>query len=138
MRIIALKGKGNSGKSTTLNLVYDSLINIQGNRSTPKKILGNPVQRDFECIVTRINQTTIGFYTMGDYSKYTLQAINAFQLLNVDILILATNSKFKKPTRRINQFPNSHIIMKSIPNVKSTVNMNAENQKDCNQILSLL
>ncbi|WP_278379559.1 hypothetical protein [Chryseobacterium arthrosphaerae] len=138
MKIIALKGKNKSGKTTTLNLVYDFLINIQGNKSTPKKILGNVEQKDFECIVTMINQTTVGFYTMGDYSGMTLQAINAFQIHKVDILILATNSKFKKPTIRINQFPDSHIIIKSVAKLKSVSNSNTENQKDCDHILSLL
>lgn len=138
MKIIALKGKDRCGKSTTLNMVYNCLMNNKGTTSTHKTILGNVVHKDFECIVTMINQTTVGFHTMGDYSRLTLQAINAFLILKVDILILATNSKFKNPTIRISQFPNSHIIAKSVASTKSVSNNNTENQKDCHHILSLL
>lgn len=138
MRIIALKGEDDCGKSTTLNLVYDSLMNITGTTSTNKIIIGEPIHRDFECTVTMTNQRTIGFYTMGDFARDTIKAINTFEARNVDILVLATNSKFTQPTIRINKFPNSHIIMKSIPSVKSPTNTDAENQKDCNHILSLV
>lgn len=138
MKIIALKGKDRCGKSTTLNMVYNCLMNNKGTTSTPKTILGNVVHKDFECIVNMINQMTVGFHTMGDYSRLTLQAINAFLILKVDILILATNSKFKNPTIRISQFPNSHIIAKSVASTKFVSNNNTENQKDCHHILSLL
>ena len=43
MKIIALKGHNSSGKSTTLNLVYDELCNNLGAKIlSPKNVLGNP------------------------------------------------------------------------------------------------
>lgn len=134
MKIIALKGANSTGKSTTLNLVYDALMSISGNKSTPKKIFGN----DFECTVTQTNGTKIGFYTMGDYSGHTLKAIDTFQQLNVDILVLATNAKFKKPTVKIGQFPGSHILQKSVAHPKNKASNTVENQKDCTAVIALL
>lgn len=133
MKIIALKGAQRTGKSTTLTLVYD-VMSTSGNTSSPKKIFGN----DFECIVTKANQVKIGFCTMGDYSEYTLKAINTFQQLNVDILVLAINAKFKKPTLRIGQFPGSHVLQKSVALPKNKANNTVENQKDCIAIIALL
>ena len=138
MKIIALKGANSTGKSTTLNLVYDALMSTPGNKSTPKKTLGNPIHRDFECTVTQTNGTKIGFYTMGDYSGHTLKAIDIFQQLNVDILVLATNAKFKKPTLRIGMFLGSHILQKSVAHPKNKANNIAENQKDCSAVIALL
>lgn len=70
MDIIALKGNANSGKSETLNIVYQFLLR-SGFTQVPGhfRVLGNPAQRDFLDIVER-NSMKIGIATMGDYQKY--------------------------------------------------------------------
>lgn len=137
MKIIALRGDSDCGKSTTLNLVYNLLIKIRGKKSTPKIVLGNPDQNDFECIVTLKDGTTVGFYTMGDYANPTLQAIDYYEEENVDILVLATNTKFVRPLAKITKF-NNHIIDKFIAVPKSVATMQAEDDKYCATIISLI
>jgi hypothetical protein len=52
MKVIMLSGDTNKGKSTTLNLVYDSISSEDPKDIVePKKVLGNPEQKDFECII---------------------------------------------------------------------------------------
>lgn len=135
MKIIALKGENSCGKSTTLNLVYDELIK-RGGVSTPKVVIGNPVYNDFECIVTYLSKT-IGFYTMGDYSGYTIDAIKKYAAIPVDILILATNDRFVKPTIEILKYPNNTLPKRIAIPMNITNNMVA-NQADCATIISYI
>ncbi|MDV2459571.1 hypothetical protein CMU96_17470 [Elizabethkingia anophelis] len=135
MKIIALKGGNSCGKSTTLNLVYDELIR-RGGTSTPRVVIGNPSHNDFECIVTYLSKT-IGFYTMGDYSGYTINAIKKYASIPVDILILATNDRFVKPTIEISKYPNN-ILTKTIATPVNIANNMIANQTDCATIISLI
>jgi hypothetical protein len=137
MKIIALKGDDDCGKSTTLNLVYDSLVNVKSTTSTPKNIIGNPIYDDFECVVTLIDGKSIGFFTMGDLANLTLNAIDRFEQQNVDVLVLAINAKFVRPETKILKFSNI-IINKRIAISKSNSIMQTENDKDCNTIISLI
>lgn len=97
MKTIALRGPSSSGKSSTLNLVYDELINNLGAIVlNPKIVVGNPIYNDFESVVS-YKSKKIAFYTMGDYAGKTIEAIEKFKALSVDILIIATNEKFIRP-----------------------------------------
>lgn len=134
MKIIALRGGNSSGKSTTLNLVYDELVNKLGAQiQTPKTVIGDPKFNDFECVVTYLSQT-IAFYTMGDYSKLTINAIMKYSP-TADMMILATNDRFVLPMRTILTFPN-FVLHKTIATPKTPSNIITKNQLDCNTIIS--
>jgi len=134
MKIIALKGPGSSGKSTTLNLVYDELISLGAKVLIPKSALGNPKQRDFECILEYASKK-IAFYTMGDFSSKTIEAIDKYSNSLCDVLILATNDKFVKPTAKILTFTNNHIESKTIAIPKNLINIDTANNADKNAII---
>ncbi len=106
MKIICLQGSTNCGKTSTLNIVYTSLLKA-GGLSTNKELLGaNP--NDFSDIVLYQNKN-IAFYTMGDYANPLLKAIEDYQLLKVDILIIALNTNLKSPIKKIQK--NEHLLV---------------------------
>ena len=134
MKIIALKGGDSTGKSSTLNLVYDDLLFSGATIINLKKGLGNAAQKDFECILIH-SSNQLAFYTMGDYAKKTVEAIKKYHLLGVDILIVATNDKFVIPTVEILKYPNV-ILTKTVASPKNKANNLAANQLDCAIILA--
>jgi hypothetical protein len=104
MRLIVLTGASNSGKTGTLNLVYDYLISKQGWKSTNKELLGgNP--NDFSDIIVS-GKRKIAFYTMGDYSRKVRDAISNYNTLDCDILICACNNRFTIPFRHFERYDN--------------------------------
>lgn len=135
MKIIALNGADSCGKSTTLNLVYDELVNNLGATViTSKVVLGNPIHKDFECTII-YKSMKIAFFTMGDLSRESTEAIKKYQSLSIDILIIAINNKFVNPLKLIISF--LHIIVpKTIANPKNSTNIDGANIGDCNTIIS--
>lgn len=93
MRVIILRGSGNSGKSTTLNLVFDELTSSRYIREISyQRSIGNHINRDFEAEVILTDHRIIAFYTMGDYDKkYIVKAIEGFRDKKIDVLIMASN-----------------------------------------------
>ena len=70
IEIIALTGKSNTGKSETLNIVYQLML-LFGYTQVPGhfRVLGNP--RNHDCIdILEKNGVRIGIAMMGDYEKY--------------------------------------------------------------------
>jgi hypothetical protein len=67
MKIIALRGPENSGKTQTLNIVYQLLLR-QGFVQLPGnfRILGNHDHQDFTDILT-LNDRLLGIVTLGDW-----------------------------------------------------------------------
>jgi hypothetical protein len=72
MYVIALSGKENSGKSQTLNIVFNLLL-LDGYKQVEnlpppfrRKSLGTVEQKDFTDVVQK-NGKIIGIATMGDY-----------------------------------------------------------------------
>lgn len=135
MKIIALKGPSSKGKTSTLTLVYDELINLGASVLVAKSILGDPKQKDFECIIEYLGKKIV-FYTMGDFSGCTIDAINGYNTGLYDILIIATNDKLVKPQAKISTFPNKDIILKTIAILKTTGNIIVANNLDKRDIIS--
>jgi len=70
MEIIVLKGKSNTGKSETLNIVYQLML-LFGYSQVPGhfRVLGNSQNHD--CIdILKKNGVRVGIFTMGDYGDY--------------------------------------------------------------------
>lgn len=69
MKVIALRGPQNTGKSHTLNIVYqlllrDRYVQVPGHF----RVLGNPVFEDFIDILEKDGQW-VGLVGMGDYQR---------------------------------------------------------------------
>jgi hypothetical protein len=133
MRIIALRGGNSCGKTTTLNLVYDDIINKNGGVSTSKKQEGGD-KKDFSDIVN-YKGLKIAFFTMGDFSIHTINAINKYDGLGVDVLVLASNIKFVKPIRLIMSYTHN-LINKTIASNHSLEA--TTNQSDAAIIFSMI
>lgn len=118
MRITVLQGLHNTGKTSTLIIVWNLLLQ-NGGVSTNRQPLGGD-SNDFSDIVVRGNQR-IAFYTMGDYSTYLANAIYEYDSQNCDVIVcaLSTNNASIRANNAINQFNNTR-INKTIVNVQAS------------------
>ncbi|WP_411811042.1 hypothetical protein ACLB9Y_12975 [Chryseobacterium scophthalmum] len=139
MRIIALRGSRDCGKSTTLNLVYQELISNTSYCIDEgiREVLGNPTMNDFECVVRLVDNRNIAFYTMGDYMRDIPYAIERYAKMKVDILILASNTNYYNHLTAITRYPFT-IVNKLIAFPQNEENNNVCNFQDCGTILSLI
>lgn len=139
MRIIALRGNRDCGKSTTLNRVYQEIISntLYCANQGLREVLGNPINNDFECIVTLFDNRNIAFYTMGDYMRDIPYAIEKYAEMKVDILILASNTNYNNHLDAIANYP-FNIVTKTIALPRNDDNNNVCNLQDCGTILSLI
>lgn len=132
MKIIALIGPSECGKTSTLNLVYDKLVKNASVTNPKIQLGGDP--RDFSTIIV-FNELKIAIFTMGDYSYGVIGAIKWALDNNCDILIVACNDRFIKPFKEFNKFPNFQIRKEKLSNSKD---FNIENESIANQIIDFL
>jgi len=103
MHIIILEGESSSGKTTTLRIVYDFLKLLDANvESGPNHIEKSDIG-DFQAVLSLKNKL-IAIFTKGDKQKDCNDAIDYYEKKkypikkyakrNVDVLIIAHNSKF--------------------------------------------
>ena len=135
MRIIVLQGMPNTGKTRTLNLVYDMLVPNGGGISTNRQPLGGD-PRDFSDIVVRGTQR-IAFFTMGDYSTYLANAIYDYDRQGCDVLVcaLSTNNAKIRANNALNQFNTTRINKTIAPNATAEL---ATNTADAQTIFNLI
>ena len=139
MRIIALRGDSDCGKTTTLNFVYEEITRNtlycvdQGLR----EVLGNPDMNDFECIIRLADNRRIAFFTLGDYMRDIPSAIKKYAEQNVDILIIASNTKFHNHLMAIAEY-HFTIVTKTIALPQNAINNSICNLQDSGTILSLI
>lgn len=140
MRIIVLQGMPNTGKTSTLWLVRDLLLNNSGS-SIPNEfsIFGNnptPYKDDFKDIIL-FNSLTVAIYSTGDYSTLLANAIYDYNRKGCDVLIcaLSTNTAKVRANNALNQF-NSTRINKTIAPI-ATAEL-ATNTADAQTIFNLI
>jgi tRNA uridine 5-carbamoylmethylation protein Kti12 len=127
MDIILLSGNSNSGKTTTMNLVYDELAKKGATVIQQKRQLGgNPA--DFECVL-KYKGKLIGIYSMGDYLIHCCFAV--VQYAFCDKLILAYSNKFKQDLSAVVANCQNHTVIN-----KSYGNPASENQTDAAVLIS--
>lgn len=119
-----LSGPSNSGKTTVINEVYKM---ITGNYFTENK------HSDFECII-QYKQKNIAFKSAGDYTYFTIDAMNKYSALDFDILICAHNINKVKPLKEIKKYEH-FIIQKSQP-YKDNESCIIDAEQIINQILN--
>ena len=139
MRIIALRGKENSGKSHVINITYQLLLSsgwtqVAGNF----RILGNPKYEDIIDILEKDN-VLIGIIGAGDYQIGEIslkKLIRELEDKNCDIVVCAcrTNPKIEKA---ITNYDNHNWIDKTISNgnANDRIVNNIDAIKIINQIL---
>jgi hypothetical protein len=133
MKVIMLSGDTDKGKSITLNMVYDSI-----NPKTivePKKVLGNPIYKDFECII-EYEGKSIAFYTMGDYSNRLIDAFKKYDT-KCEYLICACNTGFQSPYKVIKNYQYT-IIEKTVAKSKAQADLDFANETDCKKIMDVI
>jgi hypothetical protein len=115
MKIIMLTGPAQSGKTTTLNLLYDKITD-KGSKNVLacKSVLGNPAVHDFKCVVS-YKDKKVAMYTMGDYPPVFEESVIEFA--DYDVLVVAYNDKFAKRLEKfIGKFPHYRVIQKTDSN----------------------
>ena len=133
MKIFMLSGPGSSGKTTSLNMLYERILQL-GGKSKNKQRLGGD-EKDFSDIVI-YNNLKIAFFTMGDYSMQLVDAMQNYADQSIDVLICACNDKFVKPYKEIQRYPNSRVIQKSIAKTKEDEII--QNNKDLETLMNLI
>jgi len=118
MKVIALKGKANIGKTTTLNIVYQFLLEdgytqVSGNF----RELGNPKMKDFIDILEK-DDIKIGIVSMGDYSLKIGSSVRCF-LQELDdkgcsVSICASRTDKIGTINAVKRYTNHHFIDKRI------------------------
>ena len=109
MEIIALEGLSNTGKTTTIGLLYQMLLN-NGGIPTNKQQLGRD-PNDFSDIVINYKNLKIAIFTMGDNSNAISQAIVNYNNLNCDFFVcsLSTGTSKIRANNRLNQYRNIRV-----------------------------
>lgn len=131
MKVIVLTGDSSSGKTTTLNIVYNEVISLGGTSTNKQTLGGNP--KDFSDIVNWMGKK-IAFYTMGDYSKYLIDASKKYDASGIDILVCASNKRFVKPLSALSNY-SCHVVPKTIVPTGGTLR-DLINQLDAGLIIS--
>lgn len=130
-----LSGKSSCGKTTTMNKVSE-FINPTNEKIIKAKSKLGADPNDFECII-KYNEKTVAFYTMGDYSCHLLEAFAKYVKIDVDYLICTCNTRFKRPYRKIKEYPHS-IIDKKTSDIPKQVDFEFENNFDKEKIIKEL
>lgn len=135
MKIIMLEGPGSSGKTTTLNMVYDDLIASHGAIATgPKVPVHQAPSKDFEAVL-QYNNKHIAIYSCGDFEWECIAAIVRHS--DKDILILACNDNFTNLPQKVNENGSQHTVLNKTPATQVSAEA-ADNTAVCNTIIGLL
>jgi hypothetical protein len=135
MKIIMLEGGTNTGKTTTMGMVFVAL-HMNGGTMNNFTAVQSPMdfEADFDYPVRGKTQK-VAIYSKGDNIKHCNAAINKYSQLNMDTLIIAYSTKSTRLT-----IPQKDTL---VPPVQKTVAPPAvsevqANKKDCRKIISLI
>lgn len=135
MEIIVLQGLPYKGKTTTIGLVYDLVIN-GGGVSTNKKLLGAD-PNDFSDVVINYKNKEIAFYSMGDVSTALSKAIYQYDKQGCDLIICALSTG--TPKIRANNALNKYRTIRLNKTVSSIKSLEiSSNKSDAQQIFSII
>lgn len=139
MKIIALKGEKNSGKSHTINIVYQFLLR-EGYTQVPGhfRVLGNPVMKDFTDVLIK-KKTLVGIVGMGDYERGTgslKKLLDELKDQGCDIAICACQSR-PNIIKAVSDFPD-HIFVDKAPASSAESEHRIINFRDAQRIIETL
>ena len=137
MKIIMLYGPSSSGKTTTINMVYDAIISQSFVVNPKRQLGGNPA--DFEAVLDYTNDGTskrVAFFSMGDFAYEVVHAMSYYEGMGCDVLVCACNDRFNVPITRLrNRYNNVY------PPILKTVNQSNQdnaNMQDENTIVQMI
>ena len=90
MRIIAMQGEANTGKTTTIRKAYDSFCTTTS-VVVPFRFRGNNV--DFEAVLKTRDGKKVGFFSQGDCGEDVAHNIVEAENAGCDILVTAVRTK---------------------------------------------
>jgi len=140
MKIIVLQGTPSTGKTSTIWLVRDLLLNNNGNALPNEfKIFGDnptPYKDDFQDII-QYNNLNVAIYSMGDYSNLLTKSVYDFDRQCCDVLVcaLSINTAKVRANNALNYF-NATRINKTIA-LSATVEL-ITNTTDAQTIFNLI
>lgn len=134
MRIIALQGPSNKGKTSTFNILHKIILD-HGGVSTNKQPYGGD-KKDFIDTVL-YNNLRIGILSMGDQSTPIAKEIWNFYNQNCDLVIcaLSTGTPKVRANNALNHFNATRIQKTIAPNVNAEL---AVNTADAQTIFNLI
>lgn len=117
MKVIALTGNTNVGKSTTLNIVYQYLLLFGYTQVAGHfRELGDSKNKDFIDIVEKKGKK-VGIATMGDYGSGSGDSVQNLLIdlaaQGCDVAICACNNNLPAAISHINTYPH-HIFINKI------------------------
>lgn len=134
MEIIVLEGPSDTGKSTTIGLLYQLLLNV-GTSTNKQPLGGDP--KDFSDIVINYKNLKIAIFSMGDFSTAISKAIVEYNNQNCDFFIcsLSTRTPKIRANNRINRFKNTR-VSKTVASQSLTESQ--ANNNDANRMFALI
>jgi tRNA uridine 5-carbamoylmethylation protein Kti12 len=128
MKIILLTGPPRSGKTTTLNMLYDTVTdNGKKNIEVPRCDIG--AASDFECVLNYKNKK-VEIFSAGDSYHECIKAIIAYA--NRDVLVLAYSTKFCRALDVVIKSYDFHCV------VKKRRATDQDNERACKEILACI
>lgn len=104
MKILMLYGPSSSGKTTTINLVYNSIAQASLPICPRRPLGGDP--NDFEAVLEYPSSVAhpkkVAFFSMGDFAYEVVHAMSYYEGMGCDVLICACNDRFNVPIKRLN------------------------------------
>lgn len=138
MKLIILSGPDNCGKTESLNVLHDLLMDISHVKEKSKVQVGNPAQNDFEYLLEGPGpaQIRIAISTCGDYPDRLKDFCQRH--CNCDVVICACNMKFMRnrvyvPFEDAMNFDSLATIVLKTPD--STIETQRSANKKCAQYL---
>lgn len=137
MKIIMLYGPSSSGKTTTINMVYDAIIS-QSFVVHPKRQLGGN-SADFEAVLDYTKEDTtkrVAFFSMGDFAYEVVHAMSFYEGMGCEVLVCTCNDRFIVPTNRLkNRYDN---VYPPIPKTVNRSDHKKANEQDANTIVQMI
>lgn len=137
MKIIMLYGPSSSGKTTTINMVYNVIL-PQSLIVHPKQHLGGD-PNDFEAVLNySVNGVTkkIAFFSMGDFAYEVVHAMSFYEGMGCDVLVCACNDRFNIPINRLRSRYNN--VYPPVPKTVNQFDQNTANMNDVNTIVPMI
>lgn len=136
MKIIALGGDTDSGKTTTLNIVY--LLFLQSGYAPIQDAFKDLENNDFSDVL-EYSGRRIGIVTQGDYAigaQSVKNHLSYLQSFECDIAICACTSGKEKIIRAVESYPDHRFLSKVKSEYKALERI--ENLRDATKIVNLV
>jgi len=137
MKIIFLSGKSKCGKTPTLEMLYNKLSDVTGQK--PKKIDIFDDNKDF-CCVFNYKKKKVAVFSSGDTLSIIIEAV--FLYSYVDCLIMAFNSdsiRKDELLKKVSVYKHNKHIEKTVCKKNATQkDKDNANSKDCNKIFKAI